>query len=152
MNFEPLDISIDLINDKVRFSGVLRENTPIIVDYIPPIGDGQGYTSLELFLMSLATCAGSAVLLLLRKMRKTVTGLTVQAHGIRRDQHPTCFQTIALDFTLQSPDASESDVQNVLRMSEESICPVWAMIKGNVEVTTGFRIVAVEGEAAIERV
>ena len=142
MSIEPLSFSVDLINDKVKFSGCLRDNAPITVDYIPPIGDGQGYTSLELFLMSLATCSGTSVLLLLRKMRKTVTGCRVTAEGVRREQHPTSFERITLRFSVASPDATDSDVQKALQLAEDSICPVWAMIKHNVEVVTEYKIVA----------
>ncbi len=144
MDFASLEFSVELLNDKVQFSGSLRDLPPIIVDYTAPIGDGQGYTSLELFLMSLATCAGSSVLLLLRKMHKTITGCTVKAQGIRRDQHPTCFQRITLGFVLHSPDVTESDMQHALRLSEDAICPVWAMIKNNVEVIPVYRIIQTE--------
>lgn len=135
MIFEPLDVTVNLLNDKVQFSGVLRDNTPVTIDYIPPFGDGDGYTSLELFLMSLSTCVGSAVLIVLRKMRKTITACQVTAHGIRRSEHPTGFSHITLEVTLQSPDVSEADLQRTVQMADASLCPVWGMINGNVEVT-----------------
>ncbi|HEY3379893.1 MAG TPA: OsmC family protein [Armatimonadota bacterium] len=141
MHFDPLTVSVDLIDDKVRFAGALRANAPVTVDYTPPIGGGQGYTSLELFLYSLTTCLGTSVLLVLRKMQKTITGCHVQAHGIRREEHPTCFARIALELVLQSPDATESDVQHALRIAEDSLCPVWAMIKNNVEVSPSFQLI-----------
>ena len=84
----------------MQFTGSLRTLPPITVDYTPPIGDGAGYTSLELFLMSFATCAGTSVLLLLRQMHKTISGLTVTAQGARRTQHPTCFAKITLDIVV----------------------------------------------------
>jgi len=146
MHFEPLDVSVDLISEKIRFTGGLRDLAPITVDYPAPIGDGQGYTSLELFLYSLATCLGSTVLLVLRKMHKTIAACRVQAHGIRRDEHPTCFQQITVELTLHSPDVTESDMEQALHITETSLCPVWAMIKGNVEVVPSYRIMVGEGE------
>jgi putative redox protein len=142
MPFEPLAVSIDLISDKVRFTGALRDHPPITVDYTAPIGYGLGYTSLELFLMSLATCLGSTVLLVLRKMRKTITGCRITAHGLRRQEHPTCFERIAIDVELHASDVTEHDVQQALLIAETSLCPVWAMVKGNVEVTPNVRILA----------
>ena len=141
MEFAPLTFSVELISDKVRFTGALRDNAPVTVDYSAPIGDGQGYTSLELFLMSLATCMGSTVLLVLRKMRKTITGCRITASGTRRGEHPTCFEEIAVAITLHSPDVAEADVQTALRIADDSLCPVWAMIKGNVKVVTAVEIV-----------
>ena len=148
MQFEPLAVSVDLVNDNIKFTGSLRDNPPITVDYTPPIGDGEGYTSLELFLISLATCVGSTVLLVLRKMRKTITGCQVRAHGVRREEHPTCFRTISVELTLNSLDVTESDVQNALRIAETSLCPVWAMIKNNVEVTASYQIISADGKEA----
>jgi len=38
-------------------------------------------------------------------------------------------------------DAGDEDVQKAIHLSEESVCPVWAMLKGNVEIQVDFRIV-----------
>ena len=144
MSSTPLAAMVTLINDKVQFSGVAGSNAPVSIDYVPPIGDGQGYTSLELFLISLASCSGTAIISLLRKMRKTVSGLKVSATGVRREEHPTYFETIHLVFELNSPDVTGEDMEKVIRISEESICPVWGMIKHSVKVTTEYRIISIQ--------
>jgi putative redox protein len=129
-----LSASVSLINENVHFMGTSGTNQPVSMDYFPPVGDNLGYTGLELFLVSLAGCLGSAVAPLLRKMGKTVSGLEINATGIRREKHPTCFSTITLLVALKSPDTTEPELQEVIALSEEKICPVLAMIKGNVEV------------------
>lgn len=142
MNFEPLNVSIDLINDKVGFTGAAANNTPISIDYTPPIGDGLGYTSLELLLLSLASCMGTSMLLLLRgKQHRTITGCRIQAHGTRRAEHPTCFEHIEVELEFHSPDATDMDVQHALRITESTLCPVWAMIKASVEVYPTYQII-----------
>lgn len=140
MSAEPLQASIQLLNEKLRFSVVLRDNHPINIDYIPPLGDGQGYTPLELFLISLASCAGSTVVSLLRKKRKAVTSFSVSATGYRREEHPTSFERVELHFDLVSPDATEEDMRRCIELSEEKFCPVWAMVKGNVEISCTYSI------------
>ncbi len=137
-----LEANVALLNDKVQFIGTSGDNPAVRFDYTPPIGDGQGYTSLQLLLMSLASCSGTSVVVLLRKMRKTVSGFAVNAKGVRRDQHPTSFREISLEFVLTSADAVEEDLRKAIRMSEESFCPVWAMLKNNVEITTTCKISA----------
>ena len=137
---EQLEVVVELINQKVQFRGVAGEHPAIILDYVPPLGDGQGCTPLELLLISLATCAGATIVTLLRRVHRTVAGLQVQAHGIRRDSHPICFQRITLEFVLISPDTVAADMDKALRLAEETYCPVWAMLKGNVEVRTEYRI------------
>ncbi|MBK7031201.1 MAG: OsmC family protein [Bacteroidales bacterium] len=73
-------------------------------------------------------------------MQKTISGLEVKVSGVRRETHPTSFEEITLEFLLKSPDVNASDMDKVLELSEGSICPVWAMIKGNVTVKTRYSI------------
>ena len=143
MSFE-LTAVATLINHKVKFSGISRDNEEIIIDYVKPVGDGEGYTSLELFLISLATCSGTSVLSLLRRMQKDVSGLKVTASGERREVHPTYFKKIQLNFELKSKDAEVSDLEKALKLSEESICPVWNMVKNNVEISYKYEIIKVD--------
>lgn len=138
-----LQFSVDLVNDKVKFIGGLRGLAPISVDYIPPVGDGEGYTSLELFLMSFATCAETSVLTLLRRFGKNIETFRVSSVGVRRETHPTGFTNILLTFEIKSRDIKKADVEKAVLMSEENICPVWSMIKNNVEVETKIIIVEV---------
>jgi putative redox protein len=67
-------------------------------------------------------------------MQKTISGCEIQATGIRREEHPTCFKTIYLTVSLISPDVTDKDFYQVLKLSEEKYCPVWALLKGNVEI------------------
>ena len=138
----PLSMTVELVNDKVRFSGSTRGLPPVSADYFPPLGDGQGYTGLELLLLSLAVCSGTAILPLLRRMGKTVAGLKVSAAGKRRDRHPTSFERIDIEFLLASPDAVLADLQKAVAMAEGTICPVWAMLKGSCDIVPALRVVA----------
>jgi len=129
-----LKASIKLLNEKLHFEGNVEGNQPVSIDYVPPFGDNLGYTSLELLLLSLSSCLGSAVLLFLRRMNKTITEFSINAHGIRKEDHPTCFKTITLEININSKDCSLDDLNKVIKMAEDTYCPVWAMVKGNVEV------------------
>jgi len=129
-----LNASIKLLNDKLHFNGIVENNDPVSIDYTLPLGDNLGYTSLELLLLSLSSCVGSALLTFLRKMRKTINGCEIQARGIRREEHPTCFSIIFLTINIKSPDTTEADIDKVLKLSEDTYCPVWAMLKGNVRI------------------
>lgn len=139
---EQLEINVKLINDKVQFTGSSRSNPAVTCDYFPPLGDGDGYTGLELLLLSLSVCSATAMVVLLRKMRKTVADFAVHATGIRQEQPPTAFEKIHLEFTLHSPDTEDADMQKALELAEKTVCPVWAMLRNNVEVVPTFQIVA----------
>ena len=135
------EVTVKLMNDKVKFIGVSKSNPgdSVVFDYPPPIGDGQGYNGLELLLMSLAGCSGTAIVYLLKRMRKTISGLQVNAKGIRRSQPPIKFETIYLEFTLNSKDVKDADMQKAIQLAEESVCPVWQMIKNNVQVVPSIK-------------
>ncbi len=53
---------------------------------------------------------------------------------------PTSFRKIFLAFELQSKDAVDADVQKALKLAEDSVCAVWAMVKGNVEIVTEYKM------------
>ncbi len=137
-----VEASATLTNDKIQFSGVAGANPEIICDYVPPLGDGNGYTGLQLLLTSLAACAGTAVVALLRNAGKTVSGLKVNTKGQRRDEHPTSLEKIWLEFTLTSPDATDTDVEKAIQMSGQTISPVWTMLNKSAEIVAGYKIIS----------
>jgi len=135
-----LNSTIKLVNNKLNFTGSAGNNEPVSIDYIAPLGDDLGYTSLELLLLSLSSCLGSAMLTFLRRMNRTIADFEITAKGLRRTEHPTGFASIYLDIRLTSPDAVPGEVQKVIDLAEEKYCPVWSMIKGNTNVETSFKI------------
>jgi putative redox protein len=139
---EQLQATVELVNQKVKFKGTTGTKDPVYIDYVPPVGDGEGYTSLELLLFSFASCSATSVVHLLRKMKKNVTGFKVNAKGIRRETHPLSFEKISLEFIVNSGDTADADIQRAIQLSEESLCPVWAMLKNNVEINTEYQIIS----------
>jgi putative redox protein len=137
-----LNTSINLINDKLNFIGMVENNIPVSIDYTPPLGNNLGYTSLELLLLSLSSCVGSSVLTFLRKMKKTITGCEILSSGIRKEDHPTGFKTITMEIHLKSADTTAEELTRVIKLSEETYCPVWAMLKGNVKIEIKYNIIS----------
>lgn len=136
-----IETKVTLINEKIKFSGTSKDNPEIIIDYSPPLGDGEGYTSLELLLISLSSCISSTVVSILRKMQKEIKGFSVTAKGVRRDEHPTVFESIDLKFNLNSPDAKDENIRLAIEKSEEKYCPVYAMLKDSVKITNQYDII-----------
>ena len=134
-----LTASIMLLNEKLHFEGTVAGNEPISIDYTPPLGDNLGYTSLELFLLSLSSCAGSAILVLLRKMNKQVDSFGISSTGFRKQDHPTGFREINLEIHVNGNDITPGDAEIVIKRME-SICPVLGMLNRDVAVSFKFRI------------
>lgn len=135
-----LEIKGTLIDEKVRFDAVARDNPSVQCDFFPPIGTGQGYTGLEVLLMGLAVCSATTVVYLLRKTGREVTGCEVAAKGHTRELPEVGFDTASLHFNLSSPDLTGGDVERALETARDSACPVWQMVKGNFDVTAGYLI------------
>ncbi|WP_081963079.1 DUF3795 domain-containing protein [Desulfosporosinus sp. HMP52] len=144
MSNNQLEVNLRLVNQKVQFIGVSESNPdyPLTLDYLPPLGDGQGFRGLELFLMSFTGCVSTAMVGLLRKMGKKISGFHVKASGIP-GENPLSLQGIHLKVILESLDAVDSDLQNVIKLAEE-ISPVWLVLNKNVEVKTEYEIVRMD--------
>jgi len=134
-----LEASVELKNGRMMFEGESGGHT-VTTDYIPPHGDGQGFMPLQLFLVSIASCLGGTITFLAKSMNKEVKSLSIGATGTRREQHPLCFDSIALNTKVVSDDMDDETMQKILSSAEEKICPVMAMIKGNVKVSTTYQI------------
>lgn len=139
-----MQADVRLINTGIKFASTVNGREEIITDYVPPLGEGENYTPLELFLVSLCTCAGGTVAPLLRKMGKEVSGLAIHASGERRETHPTGYTHIALAFTLTSANTTREELLHAIELTEQRFCPVWDMIKNNVEVTAEAQVILPE--------
>ncbi len=112
----------------------------VTMDY--PLEPGQavaGLTPLKLLLASLAGCIGNTVPMLLAKRGQPVRALEVKATGHRRDEHPTVFTGIDVEFVLHG-DLDPEVVEHCITVADEKLCPVWAMIRPGTPIVTTYRI------------
>lgn len=114
----------------------------VTTDYpVTPTSQVAGFKPMELLLASLAACAGSVVASLLRRLNQPVAGVEVDARGDRRDEHPTVFTKIALEFVVRGEGIDPAAVERAIAHADR-LCPVMAMLTPGTPVTTSFRIVA----------
>jgi putative redox protein len=114
----------------------------VVIDY--PLEPGQqvdGLTPLKLLLASVAGCAGNTVALLMKKRDQPLQGLEVVARGQRRDEHPTVFTAIDVEFVLHGPGLDPAVVEHCIAVADGQLCPVWAMIKPGTPIATSYRLV-----------
>ena len=141
MNIE-LKVTVGDLKGKMQLTGKGHAGHTVAIDYTPPLGEDQGFTSLELLMVSLASCSGHTLLFLLGKMGKPLDKLEVHAVGNRRlDVHPTVLTNIELHYTLSGVGLDAASVEKAIKMAEETYCPVWAMIKNNVVVSWKYKII-----------
>jgi len=141
LNISQLKAQVNLIDEKVKMEASIPGKTPIIMDYIPPIGTGEGYTSLEVLLISLAACYGTTIKSLITfRLKKEIRGMSLNIEGDRMTEHPMKFHTIRLLLSIDSPDLQLNELTAIAAIAEEKYCPVWAMIKGDVDIETELNI------------
>jgi putative redox protein len=127
-------------NGKMAFSGKGHLDLPVPIDYLKPHGDDQGLMPLELLLISLAGCSGATLALLLGRAEQQLTKLDVLVSADRRTEHPTVLTKIHIEFQLKGRGLDATAVAKMLEVSENKMCPVWAMLKPGVPITSSFTV------------
>ena len=140
MKTDRLNVEMELIDVGLKFQAKAGNNPEIITDYIPPLGKNEGYMPLELFLISFGTCVSGVVLPMLRKMQKDIQEYSVKATGIRKTEHPTGFSRISLGIFIKSKNTTREEVERMVRIAEQTYCPVWSMMKDDIEIETKISI------------
>lgn len=136
-----LTASLNLVNDRLLFEGIVEGNKPIAIDYIPPFGDNLGYTSLELMLLSLSSCIATALLVMVRRRGRTIEHFSVKTEGTRRQSHPTSFEEIHLYIDIKASGLIAGEFDEMIA-SLKGVCPVWDMIKERTNVIIHHQIAA----------
>ncbi len=140
MNANSLKAEIQLINQNAKFQCNVEGRTAIITDYIPPQGNNEGHTSLELLLLSLTTCVASTVKFMLNgRLKKEVKELKVQAMGVRKVKHPTGFKSIKLEMSIKGSDITTTDMDNIIQQAK-SYSPVWAMLENIADIEINYQL------------
>jgi putative redox protein len=108
------------------------------IDY--PAEAGRNPTPLEMLLASLAACAGNTLhLVLSRKMGVSLASLEVEARAERRQEHPTLLTKIDLVYHLRGDGLQPEIVDQALKIAEDQLCPVLAMLRPGAEINSSWR-------------
>lgn len=98
---------------------------------VTPIGP----TPLELLLQAVAGCSGMDVVMILNKMRRTIIDLHISIDADRRDEYPRIFTAIRLHYQLTSPDATKTELEKAVSLSQEKYCSVMGMLRPTVMIS-----------------
>ena len=127
----------------MKFDGISgRAGKSVDIDFGPEGEDVDGFLPLELLLTSLAACSGQVVVGLLRRMGQEVHELVVHAKGTKREVHPTVLTAVELDFEFRGGRLDGPSVEKAIALSEERFCPVWALLRPVVPITTTYRFLS----------
>lgn len=135
MGLAPVEIMLKLVDDKVKFEGVSKTNPnrPIIFDYVPPLGTGDGFVGIEMMTMSFAGCVSTAIVGLLKRKDKKINSFKMDIQGIKHEE-PLYLEAISFTATVDAVDVSDEELAEILTWAEK-ISPAWIAIRGNVKVS-----------------
>jgi len=109
------------------------------MDY--PAAPGTNPTPLEVLMAGLAGCAGNTLhLVLCKKMGAKVSSLEVEVNAQRREEHPTVLTAIELVYRLRGEGLDPEMVERGLRIAENQLCPVLAMLRPGTEIQSSWRM------------
>lgn len=98
-------------------------------------------TPLEVLLSSLAACAANTLnLVLCRKMAVKADSLEVEARAQRREEHPTVLVAIELVYNVRGESCEPEMVERAIRIAEDQLCPVLAMLRPGVKITSALQM------------
>jgi len=127
-------------NSDFEFRVDVAQGETLIMNSVPAEQrPGSGPSPMEAVEGAVAACTGMDLVLILRKMRKTIDSLRVEVIPTRRKEHPRVFTHLELVYHVAGPDLDEASVSRAVHLSQEQYCSVAAMLRPNVEMT--YRIV-----------
>jgi len=121
----------------LRFRGGAPDRPTILLD-----GNGEAAPSpVVALLLAGAACAASDAVLILQKMRVTLTTFRVLAHGERREKEPRRFEKIHYTFEIAGQDLDLPKAERAVTLSVEKYCSVLASLAPDIAVTHAIRLV-----------
>ena len=102
-------------------------------------GERDGPCPMDLLLVAVGGCTAMDVATILRKMRQPLEALSVEVHGVDRDQDPQVWTGIEVVYHLTG-DLDEAKVRRAIALSEEKYCCVEAQLRGTARITSRYEI------------
>jgi len=121
--------------DGLKFEAVTPEGYSFIIDGKREEGVG----AMDLLLFGLAGCTAVDVVIILKKQRQPVEGVTVNVSGERASEHPKVYTKIHIEYIVKG-ELDPKKVERAIQLSEEKFCSASAMLRKTAEITHSYRI------------
>ncbi len=101
----------------------------------------HGGSPMEIFLAGVAGCTAVDIVLILKKMRKEITGVEVEIIGTRADEIPQVYTDAELHYTITG-DVDAKSVEDAIKLTKEKYCSASIMFAAaGVEFKTSYEII-----------
>ena len=96
---------------------------------------------MEMVLLALGSCTGCDVVSILQKKKVTLKGFEIHIDAERSEEHPKVFTSIHLEFIFIGTGLNSMHLERAIELSQQKYCPVSAMLRPSVRITTSYRII-----------
>ena len=127
----------------VRFEARADSGHTVVIDGPAEAGgENAGFRPMELMLLGMAGCMSLDVVLILKRMRKTVTSYRVQVTAERAEDPPRVYTEARLEHVIGGPGLDAASVHRAIELAETTYCSGTAMFAKTAKVTNTFRLLA----------
>jgi putative redox protein len=91
-------------------------------------------------LLAAAACTGADVVLVLKKMRVTLSEFWLEASGERREEEPRRYTAIHLQYHLAGQGLDEPKARRAIDLSMEKYCSVPHSLAPDIRITSGLTL------------
>ena len=117
--------------DGLRFVGGAPDGPVSMVDGDNTTAPGPMLT----LLLAAASCSGSDVVLILKKMRVQLRDLRIDVTGERREQEPRRYTAIHFDYHVAGEGLDQTRAERAVSLSVEKYCSVIHSLASDLAVT-----------------
>jgi putative redox protein len=127
------------------FIGKADSNHWVSIDTKNEVSGSDAATHpMELVLLALGSCTGCDVLSILQKKKVSLHDFEIHIDAQRAEEHPRVFTKIHLEFVFVGIDLNPVHLDRAIELSQQKYCPVSAMLRPSVPITTSYRIIEKE--------
>lgn len=115
----------------LRFVGGPPEGPSSTIDGDNAVAPGPMLT----LLLAAASCTGSDVVAILKKMRVELRELRIEVAGVRREEEPRRYVAIHFDYRLAGTGLDETKARRAIDLSLEKYCSVIHSLAPDIGIT-----------------
>jgi putative redox protein len=123
------------------FIGKSDSNHWVPIDSTKEYGADAATHPMELVLLALGSCTGCDVASILTKKKVQLQGFEIHIEAERSESYPKVFTSIHLEYIFYGKKLNTTHLRRAIDLSQEKYCPVSAMLKTSVPITTSYKII-----------
>jgi len=136
-----MKVILDRQDDNYHFIAKNEDGNSISLDGSPDIGGGnKGVRPMQLLLMGIGGCSGIDVILILKKQKQVIEGLTIEVEGNKEKvEGYSLFKKIDLNFIFKGK-LDDAKVKRAIELSLEKYCSVAKTLEKTAEIKYTYTI------------